>query len=59
MGQSPIQFRKTVDAADVTVVGGFLCIVVGVDLRYDHPLALIIFGVGLLLIGAVSLWRNA
>lgn len=59
MGQSPIQFRKTVDAVDLTVTGGFICIVVGVDLRYDHPLALIVFGVGLLLIGAVSLWRNA
>lgn len=60
MGQSPYHPVKTaVDAVDGMVVGGFGCIVVGVAIRYDYALALIVFGMGLLLIGAVAMWRNA
>lgn len=59
MGHDPRYVWRSVDASDLIIVAGFGCVVAGVDLRYDHPLALIVFGVGLLLIGAVALWRNA
>lgn len=59
MAQSPIMLKPYVDAVDGTVSIGFGCLVVGVYLRYDFPLALIIFGLGLLLLGAVAMWRRA
>ena len=60
MGYHPNKFTFSggLDAADLTVVGGFLCVVAGVALRYDWPLALIVFGVGVMAIGSVALWRS-
>jgi hypothetical protein len=56
MGHTP---HRGFDAVDGAVAGGFGCIVAGVAIRYDYALALIVFGMGLLLIGAVAMWRNA
>lgn len=47
------------DYEDVACLCGFACIVGGVAWRYDGALALIVFGVGLLLLGVVAMWRHA
>lgn len=47
------------DREDFVICSGYACIVIGVGVRYDWPLALIVFGIGLLLIGCVALWRHA
>ena len=48
---------ETVDATDLLILAGFACLVAGVALRYDFPLALIVTGLGLLALGGGSLWR--
>ena len=52
-------FVRSLDLEDFLIVLGYACIVVGVGVRYDWPLALIVFGVGLLLVGCMAIWRNA
>lgn len=47
-----------IDAVDLIVAAGFLCVVGGVAIRYDAALALIVFGVGLLIVGALATWRS-
>lgn len=49
---------KLIDAVDVTVAGGFACVVAGVALRYDGALALIVLGLGLIAVGVFALWRR-
>lgn len=56
MGHIP---QRGLDAVDGTVAGGFGCIVVGVAIRYDGALALIVFGLGLLGLGLLAMWRKA
>jgi hypothetical protein len=58
MGQAS-RLLRSIDFEDIACVSGFACIVGGVAWRYDVPLALIVLGAGLLLIGAVSTWRRA
>lgn len=58
MGHVPKNFLKSVDSEDFMILCGFACIVLGVAWRYDGALALIVFGVGLLLIGLAALWRR-
>jgi len=59
MGHSPSKLLGVFDAVDIIVSGGFACVVAGVAIRYDYALALIVFGLGLLLIGAIAMWRKA
>lgn len=58
MGRIP-SIVKILDVIDLAILGGMLCIVVGVGLRYDLPLALIVFGLLWLLAGVLALWRRA
>ena len=59
MGYGPRRFLSTIDAEDATVSLGVVCIVAGVGWRYDGALALIVFGVFVLVLGTASLWRRA
>ena len=51
-------FWRQIDAVDATVSIGFGCVIVGMALRYDAALALIAFGTGLLIVGALATWRR-
>jgi ABC-type bacteriocin/lantibiotic exporter with double-glycine peptidase domain len=59
MGHTPRSFLHSLAFDDITIGCGFACIVGGVAWRYDGALALIVFGVGLLLLGVVAMWRHA
>jgi hypothetical protein len=58
MGHGP-HASTSVDSQDIVSVCGFACIVAGVAWRYDGALALIVFGIGLLLLGSIAAWRKS
>jgi hypothetical protein len=49
---------RAIDFEDIACVCGFACIVGGVAWRYDLPLALIVFGMGVMSFGGIALWRK-
>ena len=57
MGRA-LTILQSIDAVDLTITMGVGCVVVGVALRYDIPLAVIVFGVSLLVAGGMALWRR-
>jgi hypothetical protein len=48
-------FLKSVDIVDIITIGGFAVLVGGVWLEFGTPLALIVFGAGVMGLGALAI----